>query len=557
MYQLFKTKKTNLKEFLENISEEQIQNICAFKIYERGEDYYYDGAVEEIYFNNENKLSATISGQDEYSVIIEQENFAIIGQCSCPNDQGDVCKHIVAALIFTMNDYKKIALKTTDKKQNKSASSTGDFETYLNSLSKEELIRLVIDYAPKKFRTQIENIFLSESEADVLFRKISNSITKIFEDDKLLYSPNAFEGALVAKLDELRGIWAKKKDAISTLIMDLLEEIDDLQDEGYLYSDSYYGWGSEEYFEGNDLKNYLVDFIRHLPIEEKLNFIQKVAQLTESFNNDSTFCDLSNELQDLFTDSELSHLKQYYLSLVRGGNYYHEEAYYKRLSNEFSAEEKEFVLKKTSSASVVLSLDLARFYDEKGRIADAVAVLDRFIKKHRDSYNCPEDVFLLRLEFGTRQKEPRKKLFSLAKQGLSLHSDSEMLVSILSFLPEYDGQLEELLKTENPHEAFMYYESNNRLNEAVALIKAKRISEWEAYPFWCRHKQTFKQDAKKAFEERINSHLPEAKNRAYEVIADTLIQLRQIAPDDTAHWLQEIKTQYSRRRNLMQMLQKL
>lgn len=514
--------------------------------------------MEEIYFDNENKLCATVSGQDEYTIIIDQENSAINGQCSCPYDGGDVCKHIVSVLFFALNDYDKIKIKKSNQNKNKTSPSSGDFEAYLNTLSKEELIRMLKDYAPKNFRKQIENTFLSETDTDALFWKTITAINKILKDDELLYSAYSFEDALVAKLEKLRGIWGKKPDKISDLLLDTLQKINDVQDEGYLYSENYNGgWGSEEYFEGDDLKNYMIDFIKQLPIEKRLDFVQNVIKLTEKFGYDSAVCHISKELHTFFSDSELPHLKKYYLSLVQNGNYYNEEEYYKRLSSVFSEEEKEFVLKKTSVSSAELTSTLAKFYEDKNRITNAVSVLDDFISKHKSSNYCPKDIFLLRLQYGTQQNEPSENLSSLAKQGLSLHPDSQMLKSILSFLPEYNVLLEELLKTKNSYEIFKYYESNNRLNEAVALIKGKKIGEYESYLFWCRHKQLFKQEAQEAFEERIVKNLTETKDSAYQTVTDTLIQLRQIAPDVFTHWLNEIKTRYSRRRNLMQMLQKL
>lgn len=75
-------------------------------ILERGEDYYLNGAVEDLDWDGET-LSATVLGTDEYDVEIwisdgRVEDF----YCSCPYaEDGTPCKHMAAVLFrFTAQD---------------------------------------------------------------------------------------------------------------------------------------------------------------------------------------------------------------------------------------------------------------------------------------------------------------------------------------------------------------------------------------------------------------------------------------------------------------------
>lgn len=556
MYLLFHTQEPTLKLALEHISEDMIRNCCHPKFYERGLAYFHDDAVEEIYFENENNLSAVVVGQKNYSVEIVLNNNIVESQCSCPFED-DVCKHIICVLFYLQHRFDKIDT-SRQSSENQFFYHPNNFEAYLQSLSKEELIKLLHEHAPKNFKKEIENRFLSEPDAEKLLLKTSKSINKFFGDTALLYSPTEFEETLVNKLEELRGIWDKKSQPIADLLLTIIKKINDVQDEGYLYSENYDSghYGGEEYFEGQDLTKYIIDFIKQLPLTKRFEFISEIKIVIDGLSYDFSVANIPNKLSELFTASELPDVKEYYLARIKNGKHYNEEEFYKILSPLFSDTEKEYVLKQTSSANGSLTLALAKFHETQNRINLAMQVLDDFIRQYGDDHSCPKEIFTTRLNYGLSQNEDRSILSNIAQQALSKHADSEMLNTVTVALPEYAKQFEAVLKTENESQLFKYFETANRLDEAVELIKEKNISDWETYPFWCKHKQKFKQDAQDAFEKRITENLQLVKDSAYQTVTETLLQLRQINPELCQKWLMEIKTTFSRRRNLMQMLQK-
>lgn len=89
-------------------------------ILQRGYEYYYEGAVEELEFNN-NTLHATVFGAEDYSVEIKLDGDEIsYMKCSCPYaERGNNCKHMAAVLLEWENGNNEIennSKKTTNTK---------------------------------------------------------------------------------------------------------------------------------------------------------------------------------------------------------------------------------------------------------------------------------------------------------------------------------------------------------------------------------------------------------------------------------------------------------
>ena len=77
------------------------ENYVDPKVLLRGQDYYRNGHVEELYEMKENVYVAVVFGTEEYSVVVElDKNQNIVdSQCDCPYDFDDLCKHKVAVFL--------------------------------------------------------------------------------------------------------------------------------------------------------------------------------------------------------------------------------------------------------------------------------------------------------------------------------------------------------------------------------------------------------------------------------------------------------------------------
>jgi uncharacterized Zn finger protein len=71
------------------------------KILRRGEDYYECDAIDNVEHRYPGMWMAEVEGSDIYSVDIELAGDEIVSwDCDCPYDHGDICKHVVAFLLY-------------------------------------------------------------------------------------------------------------------------------------------------------------------------------------------------------------------------------------------------------------------------------------------------------------------------------------------------------------------------------------------------------------------------------------------------------------------------
>ena len=78
------------------------------KIYDRGEDYYESGMIDNVEHDSPDTWTAEVEGNDLYSIEIKLSGDDIISwNCDCPYDYGDICKHVVAFLLYIKENIDK------------------------------------------------------------------------------------------------------------------------------------------------------------------------------------------------------------------------------------------------------------------------------------------------------------------------------------------------------------------------------------------------------------------------------------------------------------------
>ena len=88
------------------LTEDQIQDRCTKQVFARGEDYFYNEAIENPMFHGSTLSASCYGSEDEpYSVSVELTPTGIAdAACSCPYDWGGDCKHIVALLLTYVHE---------------------------------------------------------------------------------------------------------------------------------------------------------------------------------------------------------------------------------------------------------------------------------------------------------------------------------------------------------------------------------------------------------------------------------------------------------------------
>ncbi len=175
------------------------------------------------------------------------------------------------------------------------SSSTKKMRNHLTSLTKEELINLILKFAPQSFFDAIESQFANQSKAIEIFNQATEAITAIFSDDTLLYSPKEFERQLLGQFNKLSGLWAKLPLQIGDLILKTIEDIQEAFEEGYLYIEHY---GKEdEYFESEDINDYIIRFVKSLPNDIQADYQKRLMEVLDNFGY-STFTSLEEQLSE-------------------------------------------------------------------------------------------------------------------------------------------------------------------------------------------------------------------------------------------------------------------
>ncbi|MBW6480235.1 MAG: SWIM zinc finger family protein, partial [Bacteroidales bacterium] len=238
----------------------------------------------------------------EYGIEFYVENDSVQSTCNCPYD--GVCKHTVAALLYIVNE--GIDHISTYALNSPTASQSLDFlRKYLESFTKEELISLVVKFAPENFIMEIKNREETASNAEEIFRKADKKIRKLFEDEDLLYDPSGMEQALLSQLNKLKGLEARLPVEIGELILFIIRGIDAAFDDGYLYIDNYYG---DEYFESEEFCDYVISYVKQLPFKAKTGYLTELDQALNEMSY-STFATIQESYHRVFSDHEREDVK--------------------------------------------------------------------------------------------------------------------------------------------------------------------------------------------------------------------------------------------------------
>ena len=173
------------------------------------------------------------------------------------------------------------------------ANSKKKTQNYLESLTKEELIGLILKFAPQNFFDTIDSQFASQGEAMILFAEASEAINTILSDESLLYSPSEFGRKLLKQLEKIRGLWDKLPSQIGDLIIKIIEDVEQAFEDGYLYIEHYDK--EDEYFESEDINEYIFSFTSSLPKDMKSNYTRKLKKVISNCGY-STFSSIEKKL---------------------------------------------------------------------------------------------------------------------------------------------------------------------------------------------------------------------------------------------------------------------
>lgn len=565
---LFNSSQLILKETLLKITTSQINQGCTTTSYQRGNGYQRNGSVSDMDMTRENKLTASVSGSDEYAVIIEQNNRQVIGRCDCPYDLSGACKHIVAVLLEAMVNKKMI--------ENFEPITELDMKTILLSKTKEELAAWVMDYAPNDFfdrlrhttailaaannptiaSTKLPKIAAIESTPATIkeVRAAAKSLRQLFNDDDIVSNSAIFERKLMKILNGLRSIWYHESDEMNALLCEVVENIGKAQEEGHLAdAEGYEGYDYNDdsnVFEETALVEYMKSFASILSMSERLFFLQDV-------NVPQAISTIT--IEDVFKSSEFVALKEMYMKEgieARNERIYADLSVYHSIEFMFSEVEWFSVAQLIYLKDEPICLRLVKFYEEKGDFSQAFQTCKNYTAQYANApyARISADLYDEYILLARNNQEP---FTAITKEYMTKYPNENTLEKIMSYSPaDHREAYESIMEKLSAINFLQYLENQGRVEEAYSFLK--RTDKWfyssNQFSFLQRQGKHFPEDALNLFEATIKENERETGDKYYDVLVKCILAIKEIDKDLAKEKWLYLLSSYSRRPNLMTKL---
>ncbi|MFT4854756.1 MAG: hypothetical protein ACI9UV_002163 [Algoriphagus sp.] len=424
-----------------------------------------------------------------------------------------------------------------------------DFIAYINSVSREQLVTLVLKFAPDSYREQMRNLNLDAENAKKTFEKITRQIEQLFEDEELLNEPADFEASIVEYGEKLSAFWARFPEETGDIFLHCLKRIDDIEEEGLLYN--HY---RDRSYDGDSFLEIIQRYAASLPFQEKTQFVLKLERLLESFSH-SSFYSYESGLNIIFSDVEIPALKSLFMERVAKNDTPYQHFYYRFLSDALDDEEKEYVLSRIYHMDKSLSLELVDTLVQLQKPLEAIRFLEELRRANPDSRTFSESLFIRLIELKAAGGSTIKAdLYS----GIKTYGTHTLLSKAIQLIPEHKPELELILESVSHYYYLKYLIGINRIDEAHKLvIDSKKLDEHSIHQFFTAYFKDYPEDASRYFSQLIDRELDYTGDRHYESIIDSLQYLLKVDPTKAAQIVVMIRTDYKRRRNLIAMLDNL
>lgn len=148
-------------------------------ILKRGEEYFDQQAVDDLEETFKGEWSATVHGNDDYSVQVKLNNRQRITHvhCDCPFEDGEICKHLTA-VFFAIREAKTVIKAPSGEKTAKKQNATTGIKEMMEKISDRELRDFVRYFMEKdkKFKDDFLLYFADKDDSGDLSKKFQDLI---------------------------------------------------------------------------------------------------------------------------------------------------------------------------------------------------------------------------------------------------------------------------------------------------------------------------------------------------------------------------------------------
>ena len=521
MYLKTINKTSDFKEALLKLSQDDIKAMADSSIFSRGKSYYRNDYVFDVKQNVANAVVAGVKGSyaNSYEVKIYKEGRDLRAKCNCA--YGGVCKHIVATLI-SINQEREI-------KESIVLSQEDKLLTYFESLSKVELIELLMEFAPENFKKEIILKDTPVEELNIRLNEIVCAIKYDLADEELLYSPDEFQEKISQYMENLKIFVNQNPDEVMDMVFELAVEIEIKQEEGYLWID-HYDYRGEEYFDFDVFSDEIMALINKIEDKEvQLRLFMGFGALAD----ESSYLPFSYENLEIEDKREVLQYFDNDSSL----------SFYDFIEELLSFEEKESFLLAQDLEGVYKKL--IYIYLENGKKELAIKIVEDLLKEKFDLDYVKQLMAL------TKISDERFRSFVRQAIEKGRYGAFEFIVDGLKKVDNKE-ELEILWKKRDLSAYYQYLEKEKRVAEMFELLKQMPHKKEK---FFKQNKEVYPKEAIEFFNAQIEENLRETGDNHYRIIADALSQLKSLINEDEFRLrVERLKSEYKRRRNFVAIL---
>jgi len=542
---------------LDSINEIDIKKIADSIIHARGKEYYNDGLVRSLETDG-NKILAEVEGNSIYDVEISIEKGELECICSCPYD-GEICKHVVAVL------YQWINRNNENKTNLKIAKSLG-YKEYLEALSKEELIYLLLelskDYKEVKRNLSLRIATLSTEQNEEKIATIISHFKRELSDNNLDYYHLPY---VIRSLERIKKSVNNLSPKVRRRLLEsFIEESVKAYEECADDSDGRLGDFISDCAE--DLGKTIAE--QNLPYENKIEIFKKYLKAIK----DDEYGFEANYWQLLLIIAQKPAEYNFLISEIKFLTEKTIDKYEKDRLKEFlielyekSGKEKEYLKEIVNNLEWSEDyLRLAEYWKDKGNVSKAMEIAQQGVDKRKNSFGN-EELFLF-LEDLYEQEGKEKELLATYISHFSEASSLPFYRKIKSLakkLGQWEKHKQYLLKEAKPNVGIDILldegEEGDAIKESVSNDELPDKSKEKVAKFI---KKKYPKDSLKIYDLLAKKYISYGVRDAYKKAVEYLRNIREIyltTLNDFNSWekyLEKIKKENYRKSALLKELKK-